>query len=211
MKGYLFDMDGVLVLSTPTLMKAVQMVLAPFGAQPKAEDFVPYFGAGEDKFISGVAEKYGVSYTQKMKEDVLKTYYRLIETAGLKVHDGAKEVLLALRKRGARIALASSADREKVQANLKAGGIRKSDFDAIVTGEDVARKKPAPDIFVKAAEALGLAPSECLVIEDAPSGVQAAKKAGAKCAAYVGSFSKESLQQEAPDYVIESLLTILEL
>ena len=75
-------------------------------------------------------------------------------------------------------------------------------FDAVIVAEDVVHKKPSPEIFLAAAKRIGLDPKDCLVIEDAVSGVEAAKAAGAKCLAITSSFSKEKLAKAdwfAPD------------
>jgi HAD superfamily hydrolase (TIGR01509 family) len=90
--------------------------------------------------------------------------------------------------------VASSADRVKVAANLQKIDLPVDSWDAVVTGEDVLAKKPAPDIFLKAASKLGLAPGECTVIEDAVNGIQAALAAGMRCVAVAQSFAPERLQ-----------------
>jgi HAD superfamily hydrolase (TIGR01509 family) len=91
------------------------------------------------------------------------------------------------------MAVASSADRRKVEGNLREIGLAEDVFDAIVTAEDAVHKKPAPDLFLAAAGRLGLAGSQCLVVEDAVSGVKAAKAAGARCLALTTSFPREAL------------------
>ena len=91
--------------------------------------------------------------------------------------------------RGLKLAVASSADRMKVEGNLRALKLPPDTFHALVVGEDVTHKKPAPDIFLEAARRLGLDPSACLVIEDAVSGVAAAKAAGCRCLGITTSFT----------------------
>ena len=81
----------------------------------------------------------------------------------------------------------------KVDANLRELGLPRSAFDAVIDGTQVARKKPAPDIFLAACRALSLAPAQCLVVEDAVSGVQAAKAAGARCLGLTTSFDSAAL------------------
>ena len=102
-------------------------------------------------------------------------------------------------KRGLKLAVASSADPPKVNTNLTEIGIPASTFGTVVTGLDIEHKKPAPDIFLKAAAQLGVEARECLVIEDAISGVAAGKAAGAKVLALTTSFSEEELS--AADWV----------
>jgi len=207
---YLFDMDGVLVYSTPVTMRAALEVLAEYGVFPKKEDFRPFIGAGEARFVGGVAEKYGVPYEPAMKD---KTYAKYVEYVkeGLTVYPGAKEVLAILKERGHKVALCSSADFIKIEANMKGADIPLDWFDALVSGSDAERKKPFPDIFLSAAKKLGADPSDCLVIEDALNGIQAAKSAEMYCAAVTTYFNREQLKEEKPDFIIDSLYEIPDL
>jgi len=100
----------------------------------------------------------------------------------------------AARRAGLRVAVASSADRIKIEANLRKIGLPFEMWDAVVTGEDVKNKKPAPDIFLIAASKLELRPGQCVVVEDAVNGVQAAKAAGMRCVAVAQTFPAEKLQ-----------------
>ena len=94
-----------------------------------------------------------------------------------------------------RIAVASSADAIKIEANLRKIGLPRPLWDAVVTAEDVTVRKPAPDIFLEAARRLGVAPARCVVIEDAVNGIQAAKAAGMRCVAVASSFPAAALHQ----------------
>jgi beta-phosphoglucomutase len=94
-----------------------------------------------------------------------------------------------------RTAVASSADRVKICANLCKIGLPPETWDAVVTGEDVTARKPAPDIFLIAARKLGLGSAECVVVEDAVNGVEAAKAAGMRCVAVAQTFPPEKLAQ----------------
>jgi HAD superfamily hydrolase (TIGR01509 family) len=91
------------------------------------------------------------------------------------------ELVRALRPAGIKSATATSADRVKLDANLEAIGLREDDFDTLVCGGDVTRKKPYPDIYLEAARRLGVAPEDCLVIEDAVEGIKAGVAAGCTC------------------------------
>ncbi|MBQ4517909.1 MAG: HAD-IA family hydrolase [Clostridia bacterium] len=208
--NYLFDMDGVLVYSEPVTKRAAIEVLAEYGIQAKLEDFRPFIGAGEARFVGGVAEKYGVPYEPAMKD---KTYAKYVEYVkeGLTVYPGAKEVLATLKAGGHKVALCSSADFIKIEANMKGADIPLDWFDALVCGDDAERKKPFPDIFLAAARLLEAEASRCLVIEDAINGIQAAKAAGMRCAAVTTSFNREQLTEEAPDFIIDSLNEIPDL
>jgi HAD superfamily hydrolase (TIGR01509 family) len=113
----------------------------------------------------------------------------------LRAFPGAVDLVGACRRSGLRVALASSADWIKVQANLRQIGLPPENWDAIVTGENVTARKPAPDIFLAAARKLGVPPAACVVIEDAVNGVQAARAAGMRCIAVAQTFSADKLDE----------------
>lgn len=201
-KGVIFDMDGVLVDSEPFICKAACMMFAEHGVAVRPEDFLPFVGMGENRFIGGVAEKY--HFPIDIERDKKRTYdiYLEIIKGALAPLPGVHEFIAKCRAMGKKIAVASSADMRKVEGNLHAIQLTVATFDAVVTAEDVVHKKPSPEIFLAAAKRIGLDPKECLVVEDAVSGVEAAKAAGAKCLAITSSFSKEKLAKAdwfAPD------------
>ncbi len=202
--SFLFDMDGVLVDSEPVITKAAIEGLLRFGVRAREEDFKPFTGMGEIRFIGGVAEKYGVPYRPEMKDLVYDIYLTLVDDA-LYVYKDTRGTLAALRQTGCRLALASSADRVKVSANLRVAGIPEDTFGALVTGNDVERKKPEPDIYLAAAAAIGADPAFCIVVEDAVSGVQAAKSAGMLCVAVRTSFPDEALLAAGADALADDI------
>jgi HAD superfamily hydrolase (TIGR01509 family) len=193
-----FDMDGVLTDSEPVINAAAIRGLEEYGISPCPEDFEPFVGMGEDRYIGGVAEKYGLVYRPEMKRRVYEIYLEILPDM-LRGFPGVHELLGDLREQGVALAVASSADRVKVEANLKGIGVDLAWFGAVVTGEDVAAKKPAPDIFQAAAKGLGVSPASCCVVEDALSGVAAAKAAGARCVAVATSFAEAELQAAGAD------------
>ena len=186
-------MDGVLVNSEPFIMKAAIQMFAELGLKIIPEDFVPFTGTGENRFLGGVAEKY--NFPVDIPQAKKRTYdiYLEIIKGNLKPLPGAKEFVNTCRKLGKKTAIASSADGRKVRGNLAQINLSAKLFDAVIAGEDVKHKKPAPDIFLLAAEKIGLDPKDCLVIEDALSGIKAAKAAGCKCLAITSSFTPEQL------------------
>src|SRR5215212_5037331 len=148
-RGVIFDMDGVLVDSEPFICEAaMRMFEQTYGQVVRREDFSPFVGAGEDRFIGGVAEKYHL--TLSMPRDKFRTYeiYLDIIRGRLDPLPGAVEFVRSVRSRGLRSAVATSADRVKMEGNLREIGLAVADFDAVVTGDDVARKKPDPEIFL---------------------------------------------------------------
>jgi len=202
-KGVLFDMDGVLIDSEEYICKAAITMFAEHGLTVEPADFLPFVGAGENRYIGGVAEKYG--FTLDLERDKARTYqiYDQITQGKLKPLDGAVEFIQLCKTEGLKVAVATSADRVKMLINLDHIGLDESVFDTTVNGLDVERKKPFPDIYIYAAQKLGLLPEECLVVEDAINGVEAAKSAGSKCLALTTSFSEQQLNQA--DWIVANL------
>ena len=196
----IFDMDGVLTDSEPVINESAVKALREHGVDAKPEDFIPFVGTGEDSYIGGVAEKYGLEYRPAMKQRVYEIYLDILP-GRLRAFPGIHDLVETLRDQGWRVAVASSADRIKVEANLKAIDLPPSGFSVIVAGEDVVKKKPAPDIFLTAAERVGTVPRSCCVVEDAPSGIRAAKAAGMRCVAVAQTFTEDELRRESPDLV----------
>jgi len=197
-------MDGVLIDSEEAVTLAAMEALHIWGVNAEFDDFKQFTGMGENKFIGGVAEKYGVPYTFDMKD---KTYEIYVATAGdrVTVYPWSKQVLDGMAERGIKIALASAADYIKVECNLKCIGVDPNIFSSIVTGSDVEHKKPHPEIFLTAAKKAGFNPAETLVVEDAVSGVQAAKAAGMFCLALTTSFDEQTLKTAGADFVLPEL------
>jgi HAD superfamily hydrolase (TIGR01509 family) len=197
----LFDMDGVLVDSEPIINAAAIRALAEFGIQARPEDFGPFVGAGEDRYVGGVAELHGRTFVPEMKHRTYDWYLKLLPGMG-KAFPGARDLVEYLYRQGIACAVASSADRIKVEANLTTVlQVPLDRFAALVTGEDVSRRKPHPDIFLEAARRLNVPPQACCVIEDAVNGVEAAKAAGMRCVAVATSFPAETLAAAGADIV----------
>jgi HAD superfamily hydrolase (TIGR01509 family) len=201
-------MDGVIVDSEPVILKAAILGLKEFGVTAQPKDFEPFIGAGEDRYIGGVAEKYGVKYKYEMKKRVYDLYDEIVDDH-IELMVGAKELLNDLKSQGYKLALASSADMRKIKSNLKAVNINTDNFDVVVSGEDVENKKPSPDIYFKAASKLCEKPSNCIVVEDAINGIEAAKSAEMKCIAVTSSFSKEILEKSRPNFICSDLSSII--
>ncbi len=204
-KAILFDMDGVLIESEYLMRSSAIRALADYGIQAKHEDFLEFTGMGEDRFVGGVAEKYGLSYVTAMKE-LAYDYFGQDVMEQANVPAGVKQMLTELHDRGLVLAVCSAADLRKVKYNIKAIGVDESLFTALVTGSDVARKKPFPDIYLEGARQVGIEPSDCLVVEDAISGIQAAHAAGMDAVGVLTTFTKEQLQEKAaPEYLLEEI------
>ncbi|HKM52874.1 MAG TPA: HAD-IA family hydrolase [Isosphaeraceae bacterium] len=205
--GVIFDMDGVLVESEPFIALAAVRMFAEKGVEVRPEEFRPFIGMGEDRFLGGVAEARGV--VLEMPRDKVRTYQIYLELiqGRLEPLPGVADFVGRCRSLGLRLAVASSADRMKVEGNLRALGLPSGTFDAVVVGEDIILKKPAPDIFLMASRRLGLEPGICLVIEDAIAGVAAARAAGARCLGITTSFEADRLIAAGADWTAADLAT----
>jgi len=208
-KAIIFDMDGTLVDSEPAITHAAMEVIRRLGYEAKAEEFKPFTGMGDDKFIGGVLESHGGTYLPIYKDEAYRIYCETAKDT-VKVYAWSREIIERLHGMGYCLAVASASDIVKVTCNLSCIGVDPALFDAIVTGSDVAKKKPAPDIFLKAAEKLGAEPSACIVAEDAVSGVQAAKAAGMTAIAVTTSFSEEALAEAGADRITDDLAVLPE-
>ena len=203
-KAVLFDMDGVLIDSEEYMAKTGVRALKKYGINAKESDFAEFVGCGENRYV-------GVPYRTEMK-DYLYTCYGEHVKEEANIPDGVLDVLHTLRARGYRLAVCSSADRVKVLMNLSAIGADEALFDHLVTGTDIKNPKPDPEIYLTGAASLGLAPSECIVVEDAPSGIRAAHAAGIEAIGLATSFPADYLRQQAqPDYLLPDLKSILTL
>lgn len=218
LKLVIFDMDGVLVDSEPAItLASMESLKERFGIEAAYGDFKEFTGMGDDKFIGGVAEKYGKTYDASLKLRAYEIY--TAKKHRVKVFPKAKKLIHSITGIGLSCAVASASDSVKVKVNIQKIKLGRS-ITALTTGEarkkakhplyvisgtDVKNKKPDPEIFLKTAETAGIEPKYALVIEDAVSGVQAAKAAGMTCAAVTTSFGRRALFEAGADFVIDKL------
>lgn len=173
----IFDMDGVLLDSEPLHFAVVNRILADEGASIDQAFYKRYLGTTLEYTWSDLQQHCGLArpysyYVRRYDEEILNVY-RTHSVA----NPGARELLDAVDVSPLKLALASSSNRLWVDTCLEALGFS-GHFQASVTGDEVALGKPAPEIYLKTAQKLGTPPERCLVIEDAPHGISAAKAAG---------------------------------
>lgn len=202
-RGVIFDMDGVLVDSEPLINRAAVAMFHERGdTQVRGSDFTPFIGAGEDRYIAGVADHYRIDLDVAAAK--ARTYAIYLErfVGELVPYPGAVRCVQMCRAR-ARVAVASATDHVRLVANLAQAGLPVDSWDVVVSGNDVAAKKPAPDGFLLAAARLGCEPAQCVVIEDSQHGVAAAKAAGMRCVAVTQTFPARLLQ--AADLIVPTI------
>jgi HAD superfamily hydrolase (TIGR01509 family) len=188
-------MDGVLTDSEPLICAAAMAMFKEQGVIVQAEDFHSYIGTGENRYLGGVAEKYGLTIDIRTAKARTYDLYLAMVPTRLQAFPGAVELVRRLQTGGCPCAVASSADRIKINANLNKIGLPPETWQAIVTAEDVEHRKPDPAIFLTASRRLGISPHDCTVVEDAVNGIAAAKAAGMRCVAVASTFPAHQLTQ----------------
>jgi len=174
--AYIFDFDGVLVNTMETHFKCYREALAEFGIPIEKKQFFYQAGMTGIEQISYFAKKAGIKIDPKDIYSRKKEIARSIKSDVEKIECNLV-LLRTLRNSGFRIAIATGSSRESVSAIMRECEI---EVDAVVTADDVSRGKPNPDLFLRAAEELKTAPENCVVIEDADVGIEAAEAAGMK-------------------------------
>jgi HAD superfamily hydrolase (TIGR01509 family) len=176
----IFDMDGVLLDSEPIGYEAMRLVMDRHGA--------PYDLAQNDEFVGRTStESFRILRGRHQMEPDAEELARQFREAKIRIvreravpMAGVPEVLVRARAAGYRLALASSAETPVIDATVEALRVAAL-FEVRVSGWEVGRGKPAPDVFLETARRLGLLPAECLVVEDSRNGLLAAKAAGMRC------------------------------
>lgn len=175
--GVIFDMDGVIVLTEHAHWESWQAPARERGVKLEYETFLSCFGRVNPDCIR-ILFGPEISADESIAiADAKESAFREIIRSNVPLAPGIGELLKELKSRGVRTAVGSSAPPENVALVLDAGGLRPL-FDATVDGSEVKRGKPAPDVFLMAAERIGVAANRCTVIEDAPMGIMAAVTAG---------------------------------
>lgn len=205
-RAVLLDMDGVLVDSEPFIMKAAMMMFAELGHTVHPSDFASFVGSGENRYIGGVAERHGIKIDIEQVKARTYDIYDEIIVGNLRPLPGVGEFLNRCQDRSLATAVATSADERKLLANLDAIGLSVGRFDSCVNGLEVTHRKPHPEIYLCAAARLGVEPEECLVVEDAVNGVEAARRAGCRCVALTTSFPASKLTKA--DWIVENLAAV---
>lgn len=181
--GAIFDMDGLL-FDTERLYQESWMILAEqFGQTPDPEFPKAVCGSNGDTMRAIIRAYYPNVDADAFMQACLNRVDGILETS-VPEKPGIREMLDYLRAHGVKTAVASSSRLELIEHNLALAGIRDR-FDALVSGEEVAHGKPAPDIFLLAAERIGCAPEDCYVFEDGANGIRAGAAAGCTTAMVV--------------------------
>ncbi|MBI2431003.1 MAG: HAD family phosphatase [Candidatus Levybacteria bacterium] len=201
-KAVIFDMDGTIVDTTKTHdYPTWKQVIEEHGGSLSFDTFRSILGKKADELLHDLAPHLTPKQIQQtaQKKDML--FSKSLKEKGLKITSGFGELLKRLKDTGYKVALATGARKSKVEIILKHVPLHKY-FPVIITADDVERGKPHPELFLKAAKKLDVKPQECLVIEDANNGIQAAKNADMKCIAITTTHKRGELKNA--DRIIDS-------
>ena len=180
-KGVIFDMDGVLVDNRDAHIEAFEIICRKYGVPFDREKFMPTFGMTNDLIL------------ERLMPEVIKTTdWKKIAVEKENIYREIFDFLKALKKEGYKTAVGSSGNTPNVNFVLDRCGIA-GYFDAIANGDMITRGKPDPEVYLLAAKKLELAPGECIVVEDAPVGIRAARSAGESVVAIASTFRREDL------------------
>jgi HAD superfamily hydrolase (TIGR01509 family) len=181
----LFDMDGVLMDSEPLHLRATQLTLGDRAQSFTARDNQAFIGATDPEVFRALRILFDLAPpTAELVSRKREHLIALVRAEGRRL-PGVPEVPIQLRRAGLRLGLVSASARSVIDAVLEAVGLSGS-FDTVVSGDEVARGKPAPDGYLMAARRLATDPERCFVVEDSRNGVLAAKAAGMTVAAVPG-------------------------
>lgn len=202
MKAVLWDMDGTLVDSAAVHFQSWQEALAVEDYTLTHENFVAYFGRRNDDIIRAYLGAQTSDETiNRISLDKEQRYRAVIRRDGIVLLPGVERWLKRLAQTGWKQAVASSAPRLNLEAVLEVTAMVKY-FDALTAAEDVAVSKPDPAVFLLAASRLGVPPPRCVVVEDAPAGIEGARRAGMRSVGICG------LHEVQGDLTVRSLDTL---
>lgn len=204
MPGFIFDMDGVIVDSEPLHFQVETQLCQQFGIKLREGELESYVGTRAEDMWSRLKETHRADFNvREVLEAADKAKMRALKDGGHEPIPGIRELLHSLKEKGYQVGLASSSPRPFIEAVLDALQIQPY-FDVVISGEEVEKGKPAPDIYLDAAKKMGSTPDNCTVLEDAAHGVQAGKAAGMKVIGYINPNSGEQNLSEA-DALIQSI------
>lgn len=181
-RALIFDMDGTLIDSEPLHLVAYQQLLRQFGHHYTEDDNREFLGRTDMIVATTLVPRFQLTLSPEQfiqrKDDILS---QLLRDSGA-ARPGVMKLLEEGKRAGIPMAVASSATMKAIDVTLDILKIRHY-FSALASGEEVPHGKPAPDVFLLAAQRLGVSPANCLVIEDTIAGIKAAKAAGMECLA----------------------------
>ncbi len=205
----IFDMDGVLVNTEPIYVEVEQNNFRKLGLTILEDEHKTYQGTATDRMWQVLKEKYEIEQTVEelvqMTNSLITPYFMSLQS--IEIMPGVELLIKNLKEKKIPLALASSSYPDVIEIILQKTGL-KDYFDAVIDSQMVGVSKPDPDIFLLAAQHLGVLPERCIVIEDSANGIKAAKSAGMFCIAYAGPGTELQDQSQA-DIIITDFKELL--
>lgn len=203
LKGILFDLDGTLIKSMEFHYEAWKTAMADFGVEITGNDYYPLEGMNTLEIAKKFCREHGLNESHchtivKKKEQ----YY--LSSGSANFYEGVEELITSFHSNGILLGIVTASDYRSMQKLMPASFLNK--FKIIVDGKQTSRGKPFPDPYLKGLDGLGIRPEECMVVENAPLGVKAAKNAGIYCVGICSTVSREKLKEA--DEVVESFQCI---
>lgn len=206
-EGVIFDMDGVIMDSEPIHYKVEKAILSNFNEPFELQDHARFVGQATQDLWKTLCEERNLSQSFEVLALLDNAdYMEELKSGEIAAIDGVVDLIKGLQSRGIPLVVASSAIRQNIEVVIDRLDIKQF-FEGYVSGQDVEKTKPNPDIFLKAADLIKIEPAKCLVIEDAKHGVEAAKAAGMFCIGYKNLNSGNQDLSRA-DMVVEHLSDI---
>ena len=208
LRGVLFDLDGIIVDTLHYHFLAWKHMFETLGGRVSEHTVLLHEGRNSREILPILIKEAGVHIPEEQQARFIeekRAYYRSI--VHVKQYPGAIQTIDALKRRGYKVALVTACALKNMQHSLNPG--QQAHFDFIITGDEIPRAKPFPDSYLEAARQLGLAPAECLVVENAPLGIEAAKNAGMRCIAIETTLGREHLA--SADRILPSIRNLLDI
>lgn len=207
-RAIIFDMDGVIVDSMPYHFLAWYEALRPYGVRVTCFDVYAKEGERWDKSLKGFLRRANINPTRKVLDEIFLLRQKIFRKYFKRyIFKGAEEMLVCLNKKGYLLGLVTGSPAQEIK-NILSKNTRRL-FNCIISGDHMKRGKPHPEPYLKAARHLRLKPKECIVVENAPYGIESAKKAGMFCIAVTTSLPKEYLKKA--DVVLDRLEQITDI
>lgn len=208
-QAVIFDMDGLMIDSEPIHLQAFNTVFKEFGLEFPEEENTKYVGMPDIDEAKDMVDKYPLPITAEELVKRKQTVFRRLFSQAIIPQLGLMDLLEKLQDRKYKIGIASSSALEEIEFVVNGLKINKH-IDVYCSAEQVQKGKPAPDVYLLAAQKLAVQPQNCLVLEDAPNGVRAGKAAGMQVFAIPSQYTKEGDFTEA-DKALESLTEVFPL
>ena len=201
-KGLIFDMDGTLIQNMPYHMKAFNILAERLGYQMLQPVTNKFYGRHNDEIFSCIApqwviDKYGLQYLSDEKEAI----YRELYAGNVRLTDGLEELIAEAKSKGIKCYIGSAGPRVNLEL-IWNGAELDNKIDGYICGDDVVNFKPHPEIFLKSCERMELDPKDCVVFEDAISGIKAGWAAGCKVVALSTTATVEALAADGVEYIV---------